>query len=388
MAPGSLSTGADARWMRLALGLAARGLGRVAPNPTVGAVLVHDGRVLGRGATGSGGRPHAEAIALAQARDLFGNEVPRGATAYVTLEPCAHHGRTPPCAEALIAARIARVVCPMIDPDPRVSGRGLAALKAAGIAVETGLMRAEARRLNAGFLSRIERGRPFLTLKLAATLDGRIATRTGESRWITGAQARARVHLMRMQSDAVLIGAGTARADDPMLDVRGFGARAAQPLRVVADGGLSLPPTGRLAATARAVPVTVLCRSNAPAERRAAIEGLGVQVIETGATADGRLDMADGLARLGAAGVTRVLCEGGGRLAASLLAAGLVDELVLFTGARVVGADGVPSVGGLGLDRLAEAPGFHLQGVETLGGDLMSVWRPAATDSAGPAFTQ
>lgn len=377
MTRGSASSGADARWMRLALGLAARGLGRVAPNPAVGAVLVREGRVLGRGATGTGGRPHAEAVALDQARDLFGAQALRGATAYVTLEPCAHHGRTPPCAEALIDAKIARLVCPMIDPDPRVSGRGFAALEAARIVVETGLMEAEARQLNAGFLSRIERGRPFLTLKLATTLDGRIATRTGESRWITGARARARVHLMRMQSDAVLIGAGTARTDDPMLDVRGFGVGAMQPMRVIADGGLSLPLTGRLAATARAVPVTVLCRSNAPAERRTAFEGLGVQLAETNISADGSVDMADGLARLGMAGVTRVLCEGGGRLAASLLAAGLVDELVLFTGARVIGGDGVPAVGGFKIDRLANAPGFRLENVEALDGDLMSVWRPS-----------
>jgi len=375
-----VSAEADARWMRMALTLAARGLGRVAPNPAVGAVLVRDGRVLGRGATGDGGRPHAEAVALEQARALYGAAAPAGATAYVTLEPCAHQGRTPPCAEALVAAGIARLVCPLQDPDPRVSGRGFAALEAAGIAVETGLMADAARRLNAGFLSRIERGRPSLTLKLAASLDGRIATLTGESRWITGPAARTRVHLMRMQADAVLIGAGTARADDPMLDVRGFGPAAAQPLRVVADGGLSLPLTGRLAASARSGRVAVLCRAEAPAERRAALEALGVEVIETAAAADGALDLTDALARLGAAGVTRVLCEGGGRLAAALLAAGLVDELVLFTGAKIIGGDGVAAVGGFGLDRLAEAPGFRLDSVEPLDGNVLSVWRPAGGD--------
>lgn len=368
MARQSASSGADARWMRLALSLAARGLGRVAPNPTVGAVLVR-------------AAPHAEAIALDQARDLFGTEALRGATAYVTLEPCAHHGRTPPCAEALIAARIARVVCPMIDPDPRVSGRGLAALEAAGISVETGLMQAEARRLNAGFLSRIERGRPFLTLKLAATLDGRIATRTGESRWITGPEARARVHLMRMQSDAVLIGAGTARADDPMLDVRGFGQGAAQPLRVVADGGLSLPLTGRLAMSAGDHPVAVLCRRDAPADRRAAMAGLGIEVIDTDAGTDGTLEITDAVARLASAGVTRILCEGGGRLSATLLAAGLVDEVALFSAGKVIGGDGVAAVAELGLDRLGAAPGFALESVEPIGGDVLSVWRslPAET---------
>ncbi|TFG89253.1 MAG: bifunctional diaminohydroxyphosphoribosylaminopyrimidine deaminase/5-amino-6-(5-phosphoribosylamino)uracil reductase RibD, partial [Hyphomicrobiales bacterium] len=260
--------------MRMALTLAARSLGRVAPNPAVGAVLVRDGRVLGRGATADGGRPHAEAVALEQARERFGAGALRAATAYVTLEPCAHHGHTPPCSDALIEAGIARLVCPLEDPDARVSGRGFAALATAGVVVETGLMAAEARRLNAGFLSCVERRRPHLTLKLATTLDGRIATRQGESRWITGSRARTWVHLMRAQADAVLIGAGTARADDPMLDVRGLGPRVVQPVRIVADGGLSLPLTGRLVASAGEIPVRVLHRPGAPAERRAALGDL------------------------------------------------------------------------------------------------------------------
>ena len=373
----------DARWMRMALALAARGLGRVGLNPTVGAVLVRDGRVLGRGVTGSGGRPHAETIALTQAHERYGDEALRGATAYVTLEPCAHHGRTPPCAEALIAAGIGRVVCPLTDPDPRVSGRGFAALAAAGITVETGILEAEAQGLNAGFLSRIARGRPYLTLKLAATLDGRIATRAGESRWITGAEARARVHLMRLQSDAVLVGAGTARADDPMLDVRGFGSGAAQPMRVVADGGLAMPVSSRLAASAHGIPVTVLCRANAPARRRSALERCGVTVIEVAAGPEGRLDMADALAKLGAAGVNRLLCEGGRQLAGALIAAGLVDELALFTAGKVIGGDGIAGVADLKLDSLALAPGFTLARVERVGGDVLSVWHAAA--HAAPA---
>jgi len=372
-----VSRASDARWMRMALDLAGRGLGRVAPNPAVGAVLVRDGRVLGRGATGDGGRPHAEAVALMQAEARYGADALGGATAYVTLEPCAHHGQTPPCAEALIAAGIARLVCPLQDPDPRVSGRGFAALAAAGVAVETGLMAAEARRLNAGFLSRIERGRPQLTLKLAATLDGRIATRTGESRWISGPRARARAHLLRMQSDAVMVGAGTARADDPMLDVRGFGPRAAQPLRVVADAALTLPPEGRLAVTAQDQPVALLCSGGAPAERRGALTARGIRLIETKTDADGRLDLSNGLTKLAETGVTRVLCEGGGRLAAALLSAGLVDELALVTAGRAIGGDGVPAVAALGLDRLSEAPEFRLDGIEALDGDVLSVWRRA-----------
>ncbi len=368
----------DARWMHMALTLATRSLGRVAPNPAVGAILVQGGRVLGRGATADGGRPHAEAVALDQARARYGRQALTGATAYVTLEPCAHHGQTPPCAEALAAAGIARLVCPLEDPDERVSGRGFAALAAAGIAVETGLMAAEARRLNAGFLSVVERRRPHLTLKLAATLDGRIATRVGESRWITGEAARTRVHLMRAKADAVLIGAGTARADDPMLDVRGLGPRAARPVRVVADGGLSLPLTGRLATSAREIPVRVLHRPGAPVERRAALIGLGVETVEVAARDDGLLDMAAALRRLAEGGVTRVLCEGGGRLGAALLAGGLVDEIALFTAGKAIGGDGVPGVGAFGLDRLAEAPGFELESVEPVGADVLSLWRRAS----------
>lgn len=364
----------DARWMRAALALAARALGRVAPNPAVGAVLVRDGRALGRGTTADGGRPHAEAVALAQARDRYGVAALRGATAYVTLEPCAHHGGTPPCAAALIEAGIARLVCPLEDPDPRVSGRGFAALAAAGVAVETGLMAEEVRQINAGFLSRTERGRPHLTLKLAATLDGRIATRAGESRWITGARARVRVHMMRAEADAVLIGAGTARSDDPMLDVRGPWPRVMQPLRVVADGGLSLPADGRLAATARQIPVLALHRNGAPAERRATLEALGVRT--QAVRGRGRLlDLEDALRALAAAGVNRVLCEGGGRLASGLLAAGLVDEIALFTAGKVIGGDGTPAMAALGLDGLAAAPGFRLLSVEPVGGDLFSLWR-------------
>ena len=365
----------DLRWMRTALSLAARSLGRVAPNPAVGAILVRDGRVLGRGVTADGGRPHAEAVALAQAEALYGASALNGATAYVSLEPCAHHGRTPPCAEALARAGIARVVCPLEDPDPRVSGRGIAALKAAGVGVETGLMATEARRLNAGFLSVIERGRPHLTLKLAATLDGRIATRAGESRWITGSASRARVHLMRARADAVLIGAGTARADDPMLDVRDMGRGVVHPIRIVADGGLSLPMTGRLAASARDIPVRLLHRADAPADRREALEGSGVGMVEVATGAGGMLDMDDALVRLAKAGVTRILCEGGGKLAAALLAAGLVDEIALFTAGKAIGGDGVPAVEAFGIERLTEAPDFTLAGIEPIGGDILSVWQ-------------
>ncbi len=364
----------DTRWMRVALGLAARGLGRVASNPAVGAVLVRDGRMLGRGSTADGGRPHAEAVALAQATKRSGAAALRGATAYVTLEPCAHHGKTPPCAMALAQAGIARVVCPFEDPDPRVSGRGIAALRDFGVRVETGLMAAEARRLNVGFLSRIQRGRPWLTLKLATTLDGRIATRNGESRWISCPQARLHAHLLRARSDAILVGAGTVRADDPMLDVRGLGPKVAHPVRVVADSTLSLSPGSRMAASAGRFPVWVMHRKDAAAERRAALESLGVVTTEVDALPDGVLDLADVMARLGQAGINNVLCEGGGQMAASLLKAGLVDEIALVNAGIAIGADGIPGIAKMGLDLLSDAPGFVLDSVEIVGVDVLSVW--------------
>ena len=363
---------ADARWMRSALALARRGLGQTAPNPAVGAIIVKDQYVIGRGSTAAGGRPHAETIALEQARSQAADL--SGATAYVTLEPCAHHGRTPPCARALVDAGIARLVCPLSDPDPRVAGRGFAVLRDAGVTVETGLMAAEARRVNAGFLSRIKRGRPHVTLKLATTLDGRIATRTGESRWITGPAARHRAHLMRAEADAILIGAGTARADDPMLDVRLPGLAAHSPVRVVADGSLSLPLTGRLAASARDIPLWVLHRPGVGPDRVEAFASAGAEPIEVVAK-DNVLAVDVALAALAERGITRLVCEGGGRLAASLLAAGLVDEIALFGAGKIIGGDGRPAVGGFGLSRLGDSPDFRLDRIEKVGPDTLSVWR-------------
>jgi diaminohydroxyphosphoribosylaminopyrimidine deaminase/5-amino-6-(5-phosphoribosylamino)uracil reductase len=369
-------TAEDEARMRAALSLARRSLGRSWPNPAVGCVVGRDGRVLGRGWTQPGGRPHAEQVALAQAQALWGGEALRGATAWVSLEPCAHHGRTPPCAGALAAAGVARVVAPISDPDPRVDGRGFAALRAAGVRVDVGLLAPEARAINAGFLSRIERGRPWLALKMAATLDGRIAIATGESRWITGPAARGRVHLMRAEADAVLIGAGAARVDDPALDVRlpGFGPDG--PVRVVVDPALSLPLESRLARTAGHRPLWLLHAPDAPAEAASALSSAGATLIEV--AAEGRaLDMAAALRALAARGVTRVLCEGGGLLAASLLRADVVDEIAWFTAGAAIGAEGAAAIGPLALSRLAAAPRFALEDCETLGPDVLSRWRRA-----------
>ncbi|MEL6679671.1 MAG: bifunctional diaminohydroxyphosphoribosylaminopyrimidine deaminase/5-amino-6-(5-phosphoribosylamino)uracil reductase RibD, partial [Pseudomonadota bacterium] len=298
----------DARHMGHALALARRGLGRTAPNPAVGCVIVKEGRVLGRGWTQPGGRPHAETMALAQA-----GEAASGATAYVSLEPCAHHGKTPPCADALAASRIARLVAPMEDPDPRVSGRGFARLREAGVVIDLMPDAArEAAAVNSGFLIRQAIGRPHLTLKLATSLDGRIATARGESRWITGPDARRRVHMMRAQSDAVLVGAGTARADDPMLDIRDMGLAAANPVRVIADGSLALSLTSRLARTAADQPVWFLHHGEVDRARATGWSEAGATLIPVPRTATGVLDPTAMLHALGERGINSVLCEGGG----------------------------------------------------------------------------
>ncbi len=361
-----MTAGADARFMALALSLGRRGMGRVWPNPAVGCVIVQGDRIVGRGWTADGGRPHAEVCALAQS-----GTAARGATAYVTLEPCSHHGQTPPCAEALIAAKVARVVVACGDPDLRVSGRGISMLRAAGITVETGVLEAQARTDHAGFLLRITHGRPMLTLKLAASLDGRIATATGESQWITGPLARRAVHMMRARHDAVLIGGGTARADDPSLTARGLGIDR-QPVRIVASRRLDLPEDGQLARTARDIPLW-LCHGAEAAGRVPDWQARGAVCIEC--AVEGRqLDMADVLAQLGARGLTRVFCEGGGGLAASLLQGGLVDDLVMFSAGLAIGAEGTPSLAALGLDRLAEAPRFQLADLEQVGADVLTRW--------------
>ena len=363
-----MGPGQDARWMRLALALGARGLGRVWPNPAVGCVIVRDGRVLGRGWTQDGGRPHAEPIALAQA-----GAAAHGATAYVSLEPCSHHGKTPPCAGALIAAGVARVVVALGDPDPRVAGQGLSALRAAGIEVVEGICAAEARMAHRGFLTRVTQGRPMLTLKLATSADGRIATAAGESQWITGAPARAAVHGMRACHDAVLVGAGTARADDPSLTVRGLGITH-QPVRIVLSRRLDLPLDSTLFRTARDVPVWLCHGPDAPEGARSAWHDTGARLIETATGPGGQLDLGAVLRALGDAGLTRVFCEGGGTLAAALLGADLVDDLAMITAGMVLGAEGTPAVGAMGIAALAEAPRFALQDTRALGADVLSLW--------------
>jgi diaminohydroxyphosphoribosylaminopyrimidine deaminase/5-amino-6-(5-phosphoribosylamino)uracil reductase len=356
--------------MALALSLGRRGQGQCWPNPAVGCVIVRDRRIVGRGWTAPGGRPHAETRALAQA-----GAAAKGATAYVTLEPCAHHGATPPCADALVRAGVARVVSCLTDSDPRVSGNGFDILRAAGIEVVTDVMAEEAARDLGGFLRRSGGGPPHVTLKLATSFDGRIATATGHSQWITGGAARRAVHGMRARHDAVMVGAGTARADDPMLTVRDMGV-ARQPVRVVVSRRLDVPLMSQLARTAREVPLWLCHGPDADAALVEAWQGVGARLIPC-ALVGRQMDLSSVLTELGAAGLTRVFCEGGGTLAASLLAGNLVDELVGFTAGLAIGAEGLPGIGALGLERLDEARRFDLIETRDVGGDVMHRWRRA-----------
>lgn len=359
---------ADDRWMRLALALGARGLGKTWPNPAVGCVIAKNGRVLGRGWTGDGGRPHAERIALAQAGDAA-----KGATAYVTLEPCAHTGKTTPCADALVDAGIARVVAACDDPDPRVAGKGFDRLRAAGIDLRTGLLEAQAQQANIGFLTRVMQNRPAVTLKLANSLDGKIATSTGESQWITGDASRAYVHFLRATHDAVMVGRGTSVADDPSLNVRLNGLEDRTPVRVILDQNLSTPADSQLGRTAKDTPVWMCHGAGA---KSAGWDRTAATLIEC-AIEGGTLSLSDTLSKLAGKGITRVFCEGGGKLAASLIREGYVDRLITMTAGVAVGADGTPNLGAMGVRTLAQAPRFKLISQRCFGADLMAEWIPA-----------
>ncbi|MEO9576392.1 MAG: bifunctional diaminohydroxyphosphoribosylaminopyrimidine deaminase/5-amino-6-(5-phosphoribosylamino)uracil reductase RibD [Tateyamaria sp.] len=365
-----MSARSDTRFMALALSLGRRGQGNTGSNPAVGCVIVKAGRIVGRGWTQPGGRPHAETQALAQA-----GSAAQGATAYVTLEPCAHHGKTPPCAEALIDAKVARVVVALQDSDPRVDGAGIARLEKAGIDVETGVCADEAEADLTGFLLRTEQGRPLVTLKLASSFDGRIATGTGESQWITGSEARRVVHAMRARHDAVMVGGGTARHDDPSLTVRGLGVDH-QPARVVVSRRLDVPLLGNLARTAREIPVLLCHGRDANPMLQKTWADLGAHLVSCAARGS-QLDPQDVLKQLGAYGLTRVFCEGGSALAAALIEADLVDRLVGFTAGVAIGAEGLPNIGALGLGKLSEAARFDLDTVRRIGPDICHEWRRA-----------
>ena len=354
--------------MALALALGRRAQGRTWPNPAVGCVLVRDGQVVGRGWTADGGRPHAEPQALQQA----GGKA-RGATAYVTLEPCAHHGKTPPCAQALIDAGVAEVVAAIGDRDPRVNGAGFAMLRAAGISVTTGVRAQEASQDHAGFFLRITDHRPFVTLKLANSFDGRIATASGESQWITQSPARRAVHALRARHDAVMIGGGTARHDDPTLTVRDLGI-AHQPIRVVLSKSLNLPYNSALERTLDRAPLWLCHSEDVREERKAHWQNAGAEMIEC-KEKDSAIVLKDMLEKLASRGLTRIFCEGGGMLAASLIKADMVDEIVGFQAGVIIGAEGQPAIGPLGLKHLTEAHRYGLVSTTTVGPDVMNLWR-------------
>ncbi len=358
-APPAADRSADERFLRRALALARRGLGAVEPNPLVGCVLVRGGRIIGEGWHRRFGGPHAEVDALRRA-----TAPPRGATAYVTLEPCCHHGKTPPCTDALLAAGIARVVAPLRDPNPAVAGRGFAQLRRAGVRVDVGLLADEAAALNAAFFKRMRTGRPWVVLKWAQSLDGRIATRTGDAQWISNEACRAHAHRVRARLDALLVGVNTVIVDDPLLTARVKRLRRVA-TRIVLDTRLRTPLRARLVRTARVVPTWIFCAPDAPAARARRLSRAGCQVHSVCADAAG-LHLPSVLDALGAAGMANVLVEGGGRLLGSFLDARLADEVQIYIAPLLIGGHGAPAaLDARGPARLADAlrlpPGARLR---------------------------
>jgi diaminohydroxyphosphoribosylaminopyrimidine deaminase/5-amino-6-(5-phosphoribosylamino)uracil reductase len=370
--PAAAGTDEDLRWMAAALNLGSRSLGLAAPNPAVGAILVREGAAVGRGATAPGGRPHAERIAIERA-----GEAARGATLYVTLEPCSHTGVSPPCADAVVEAGVARVVSAMEDPNPLVGGQGHARLRTAGIAVAVGPGEAQARRDHLGHILRVTAGRPSVTLKLAETADGFASAGANDARLrITGPIADLRVQMMRSTHEAIMVGLGTALADDPALTVRLPGVDL-RPLRVVLDTHLSLPERSRLAATARDVPTLAIAGPDAPGEAASRLADLGIAIERVGADAEGRVDLGQALRTLAARRITRVFSEGGPRVAARLIALGLADEVALITAEKPLGRPGAPALSEEARAALCDPSRYRLQETLAYGPDTMRVWQRA-----------
>jgi diaminohydroxyphosphoribosylaminopyrimidine deaminase/5-amino-6-(5-phosphoribosylamino)uracil reductase len=357
---------ADHKYMRRALDLAERGLYTTTPNPRVGCVLVRDGEIVGESWHARAGEPHAEVLAL---RDAGGRA--QGATAYVTLEPCAHHGRTPPCSEALVRARVARVIVALADPNPLVAGKGLEILRSAGIQTESGLLENEARELNPGFLSRMTWGRPWLRMKIAASLDGRTALANGRSQWITGPEARRDGHHWRARSCAVLTGIGTVAEDDPQLTVREV-ETPRQPVRVVVDSRLEISPHARVLG-----PGTLIAAAREDDSRIAVLRERGAEVVVL-PNASGKVDLAALVAELARRGMNEVHIEAGHKLNASLLQDNLVDELIVYLAPRILGDTARGMFHLPELTDLAQSRGFELRDVRTIGGDARVIARAKA----------
>jgi diaminohydroxyphosphoribosylaminopyrimidine deaminase/5-amino-6-(5-phosphoribosylamino)uracil reductase len=363
---------ADQRFMQLALSLGRRGQGRTWPNPAVGAVVAKDGVIVGRGWTQPGGRPHAEPEALKRA-----GEAARGATLYVTLEPCSHFGKSPPCVDAVIASGISRVVSAIEDPNPEVAGQGHAKLRAAGITVDVGLCAAEAAHDHAGHFRRIRDKRPHVILKLAISADDKIGAAGGKPVAITGEAAKTRVHLLRAQSDALLVGIGTVLADDPSLTCRLPGMEARSPVRVVLDRSLRIRGTSKLVHTARESPLWVMASETAEAAAAVKLGAAGAQVIRVAPASAAGLDLPAVLRALAEKGITRLMVEGGARVASSFVTAGLVDEIWLLRGPDAIGPDGVAALDALQLTVITQSPSFKVRASETLGKDTLTVYERA-----------
>jgi diaminohydroxyphosphoribosylaminopyrimidine deaminase/5-amino-6-(5-phosphoribosylamino)uracil reductase len=366
------SRDADRRFMQLALTLGRRGQGRTWPNPDVGAVIVKDGIIVGRGWTQAGGRPHAEPVALQRA-----GEAARGATLYVTLEPCSHFGRSPPCADAVIAAGIRRVVAAIEDPNPEVAGQGHARLRAAGITVDVGLCAAEAAFDHAGHFRRIRDQRPHVILKLAVSPDGKIGAAGGKTVAITGEAARDRVHLLRAQCDAILVGIGTVLSDDPLLSCRLPGMALRSPVRVVLDQSLRTPVASQLVRSARETPLWVVGSELAEAAAAMRLGAAGAQVMRMPPRGTPGLDLPAVLHKLAEKGITRLMVEGGSRIAASFVAADLVDEVWLFRGAKEVGPDGVDALDALPLSKITQSQAFKVHASERFEPDTLTIYERA-----------
>lgn len=361
----------DLRYMQLALTLGRRGQGRTWPNPAVGAVVVKDGVIIGRGWTQPGGRPHAEPVALAQA-----GSAAKGATLYVTLEPCSHFGKSPPCADAIVAAGIARVVAAVEDPNPEVAGQGHARLRAAGIKVDVGLCAEESARDHAGHFRRIRDHRPHVVLKLAVSPDGKIAGEGHKPVAVTGERVRSRVHLLRAQCDAILVGIGTVNADDPELTCRLPGMMKRSPVRVVLDRALRISGNSKLVHSARVTPLWVITSDIAEAPAAMALGAAGAQVLRVPAVTSPvpGLDLPAVLHSLAEKGITKLMVEGGAKVASSFVSAGLVDEVWLFQGPDAIGEGGVNALDALPLSAITGSPGFGARGSETFDNDTLTIY--------------
>ena len=360
----------DAAWMEIALRLADRNIGNVCPNPSVGCIIINDERIVGRGWTQEGGRPHAEVMALEQA-----GKKSVGATVYTTLEPCSHFGKTPPCSDALISARIERLVGAMKDPDPRVDGMGFVKLRDAGIEVVEGILEREAEELNRGFITRLKKKLPFVTLKMAMSIDSRIATKTYDSQWITGEEARHSSHFLRSKHDAILTGIGTVLADNPFLNTRISGLENRSPIRIILDTNLRIPIDSQIVSTAAKHKTIIFTTVAAGETKKKQLESFGLQIITINGDKSGRVSLIEALRSIAKKGINNILVECGGTLCTEFIKSNLIDEFLVYRAPIVLGGDGIAAVEGFGVSDLSAALNFKLTGTTRLGADTLESYK-------------